>query len=106
MPGYLLHAGSTIICAHNGKAQPISPIPRVTVQGQPVVTQPVPHAVSACTFVVAGAPMPCVIAQWTKAATRVTVLGQPVLLADSMATCIPNGTPVNIIAGQSRVQGT
>jgi len=106
MPGFVLHAGSKVFCAHHGQAQSPTPMPRVTVQGQPVVTQPVPHLVSACTHVISGVPTPCVVAQWTKAATRVTVQGQPVLLADSMTTCIPNGTPVTIIAGQSRVQAT
>ena len=39
MPGYLLHVGATVICAHGGQAQPTLPNPRVKVMGQPVVTQ-------------------------------------------------------------------
>jgi uncharacterized Zn-binding protein involved in type VI secretion len=105
MPGFLLNAASTVLCAHGGQAKPSMPMPRVMVDGKPVVVQPAPHVVSACSFVVSGAPMPCVMAQWVMGASRVTVMGQPVLLADSKAVCPPNGTPVNIIAGQSKVQG-
>jgi len=36
----------------------------------------------------------------------VRVGGQPVLLQDSQATCVPNGTPLNILVTQVRVRGT
>jgi hypothetical protein len=49
--------------------------------------------------------MPCVTAQWIVGALRVFAGGVPVLLQDSQATCIPNGTPVNIIVTQMRVKG-
>ncbi len=105
MPGFLLHAGSTVLCAHGGQAKSPAPVPRVTVMGQPVVTQPVPYVVSGCPNVPGGLPTPCVAAQWVVAAARVKVMGQPVLLADSTAMCLPNGTPVNIVPAQTRVQG-
>jgi hypothetical protein len=74
--------------------------------GQPVVTQTAPHLVSGCPFTTpAGSPLPCTTAPWTTAAMRVKALGQPVLLADSKATTIPNGTPVTIIPTQVRVKG-
>jgi hypothetical protein len=102
MPGLILTAGSTVLCAHGGKAQPSAPVPRVTLGGQPVVAQAAPHMVSGCPFPPASGG-PCVVAQWATAATRVTVMGQPVLLADSAAVCAPTGAPVNIIPVQSRV---
>ena len=37
MPGFLLHVGATVLCAHGGQAQPTVPNPRVTVSGQPIV---------------------------------------------------------------------
>ena len=40
------------------------------------------------------------------AATRVTSNGQPVLLLDSQAVCVPNGTPLTIAATQTRVTAT
>ncbi|MEL6942408.1 MAG: PAAR-like protein [Bacteroidota bacterium] len=103
MPGFILHQGATILCAHGGQAQPTSPNPKVTVSGQPIVMQPSPHTVAGCPFNVSGAPSPCVTANWTTAATRVTSNGMPVLLLDSQAICAPNGTPLMITVTQTRV---
>jgi hypothetical protein len=105
MPGFLLHVGATVLCAHGGQAQATAPNPRVRIGGQPVTTQPNPYAIAGCPFNVAGGPVPCVIAQWVTAATRVRAGGMPVLLQDSQAVCAPNGTPVTIAATQVRVRG-
>lgn len=79
--------------------------PRVTVSGQPIVTQPSPYTIAGCPFNISGAPSPCITAQWVTAATRVTSNGMPVLLMDSQAICAPNGTPLMIVATQTRVTG-
>lgn len=105
MPGYLLHVGATVLCAHGGQAQPTVTNPRVTVSGQPITMQPAPYVIAGCPFNVSGAPVPCVTGQWITAATRVTSNGMPVLLLDSQATCVPNGTPLIIAATQVRVSG-
>jgi len=105
MPGFLLHLGATVQCAHAGQAQPTVPNPRVLVSGQPTVTQPNPYIVAGCPFNVSGNPLPCVTAQWVSAATRVLSNGMPVLLLDSQAICTPNGTPLLILATQTRVTG-
>lgn len=105
MPGFLLHLGATVMCAHGGQAQPTVTNPRVTVSGQPITTLPAPYVVAGCPFNVSGSPVPCVTGQWTTAATRVTSNGMPVLLLDSQATCVPNGTPLIISATQVRVTG-
>ena len=105
MPGYLLHLGATVLCAHGGQAQPTVTNPRVTVSGQPITMQPAPYIIAGCPFNVSGSPVPCVTGQWTTAATRVTSNGMPVLLLDSQATCIPNGTPLVISSTQVRVTG-
>ena len=106
MPGFLLHVGATVQCAHGGQAQPTSPNPRVMVSGQPIVTQLAPYMVAGCPFTTpAGSPLPCVTAQWVSAATRVLSNGMPVLLIDSQAVCTPNGTPLMIITTQTRVSG-
>jgi hypothetical protein len=104
MPGFLLHLGATVQCVHVGMAQPTSVNPRVTLSGQPSVTLSSVYSVAGCTFpaMTSGAP-PCATAQWTVAATRVTSLGQPVVLQDSMSTCVPTGTPLLILATQVRV---
>jgi hypothetical protein len=105
MPGFLLHIGATVMCAHGGQAQPTVPNPRVTVSGQPVVTMTAPYVVAGCPFV-PPANGPCVTAQWVLGATRVFAGGAPVLLQDSMAVCAPTGTPLLIVLTQTRVMGT
>ncbi|MEP0546762.1 MAG: PAAR-like protein [Rhodothermales bacterium] len=104
MPGFLLHQGATVLCLHGGQAQATAPSPRVLVGNQPVVTQSAPHTVAGCPFVSGSNPMPCVTAQWVTAATRVLVGGVPVLLQDSQAVCVPNGTGVTIAVTQVRVK--
>jgi hypothetical protein len=106
MPGFMLHVGATVLCAHGGQAQPTQPNPRVLVSGQPIVTLPAPFVVAGCPFNVSGSPVPCVTAQWVTAAVRVTSNGMPVLLLDSQAVCVPNGTPLIIAATQVRVTAT
>ena len=107
MPGFLLHTGATVLCAHAGQAQPTVPNPRVKVGGQPIVTLPTVYTIAGCTFPPPPAAKgPCVTAQFMMGATRVTAGGQPVLLQDSQAICTPTGTPLNIVVTQVRVKGT
>jgi len=104
MPGYVLHQGARVICMHSGQAQPTAPFPRVKVKGQPVVTQPNPYTVTACTLP-SNAGGPCVTAQWTTAATRVRAGGAAVLLQDSQAVCTPTGSGLNVVQTQTQVRG-
>jgi len=103
MPGFILHVGATVLCAHAGQAQPTVPNARVLVTGQPTVTMTAPYVVAGCPFNIAGGPSPCITAQWVTGATRVTSNGQPLLLLDSQAICAPNGTPLIIAVTQTRV---
>lgn len=104
MPGTILHLGATVMCAHGGQATPSTPNPRVMVSGQPIVLQPNPYMVAGCPFTTpAGSPLPCITANWVTAAVRITSNGLPVLLLDSQAVCVPNGTPLMISATQTRV---
>jgi uncharacterized Zn-binding protein involved in type VI secretion len=105
MPGFLLHLGATVQCAHAGQAQPTVTNPRVLVNGQPIVMQPAPYVIAGCPLNISGAPSPCITANWTTAATRITSNGMPVLLLDSQAICVPNGTPLLILSTQTRVTG-
>lgn len=105
MSGMLLHQGATVMCVHGGQAQPTSPNPRVKVAGQQIVTQPAPYTVAGCPFVAGLVPMPCLTAQWIVGAQRIRAGGVPVLLRDSQAACVPNGTGVNVVATQFRVKG-
>ena len=104
MPGFLLHVGATVVCAHGGQAQPTAPNPRVMVGGMPAVTLTTPYVVAGCPLPPPPAGNgPCVTGRWITAATRVTSDGQPLLLADSQAVCAPTGTPLLILAMQKRV---
>lgn len=105
MPGFVLHMGATVLCAHGGQAQATVPNPRVRVGGQPVVTQPNPYLVAGCPFVPPAGNGPCVTAQWVTGAVRVLAGGVPVLLMDSQAICAPTGTPLLILVTQVRVRG-
>jgi hypothetical protein len=104
VPGFLLHLGATIQCAHGGLATPAAPNPRVLVSGQPIVTITSPFVVAGCTFPPASGG-PCVTAQYVTAATKVLSMGQPVLLLDSQAICAPTGTPLVPKMTQVRVTG-
>lgn len=50
MPGYLLHVGATVLCAHAGQATPTAPNPRVTVSGQPTILLSTPYVIAGCAF--------------------------------------------------------
>jgi hypothetical protein len=106
MPGFLLHVGAEVLCAHGGQAEPIVPDARVAVSGMPITQQPFPWVIAGCAMPppIAGNG-PCVIAMWETAAVRVTSMGMPVLLFDSMATCLITGTPVEVVLTQMRVKG-
>jgi hypothetical protein len=106
VPGFLLHAGATVLCAHGGQALPTAPSPRVLVSGQPVTTVAAPYTVAGCAFVPPAGNGPCVTAQWVVGALRVLAGGQPVLLQSSVAVCAPTGTPLNVVVTQTRVTGT
>jgi hypothetical protein len=102
MPGFVVHLGAQVMCAHGGQAQPTAPNPRVLVMGQPVTTLAAPYVVAGCPFPpVSGGP--CVTAQWVVGATRVTVMGQPVVVQAGQAVCVPTGTPLIVLVTQTRV---
>jgi hypothetical protein len=105
MPGFLLNVGSTVICAHGGQAKPTLPNPRVRVMGMPVTTQGPPYVIAGCANPPPPANVgPCITALWTVASLRVKVMGIPVLLQDSQATCVPTGVPLTVILAQLRVR--
>jgi len=105
MPGFILHLGATIICAHGGQATPLAPFPRVMVSGQAITTLSSPYAVAGCGLLpVAGGP--CVTAQWIVGAGRVVAGGAPVLVQSGVAVCAPTGTPLTPVVTQTRASAT
>jgi len=107
MPGFLVHVGATVLCSHGGQAQATVPNPRVSVSGQPTVAMTSPYVVACCAFppppVANG---PCITGQFLTGSVRITSNGQPLLLLDSQALCVPTGTPLLITVTQTRVTGT
>lgn len=106
MPGFLVHLGAQVLCSHAGQAQPTAVEPSVLVSSQPVTTLSAPYVVAGCALPPPiAANGPCLTAQFVTSATRVTANGVPVLLLDSQAICAPTGTPLLIVATQTRVTG-
>lgn len=106
MPGFIVHLGATVLCAHGGQAQPTAPNPRVLVSGQPIVTLTTPYVVAGCPFVTPGGNGPCVTGQWIVGAMRVFSNGAPVILQLSNSVCAPTGTPMLVVMTQTRVIAT
>jgi hypothetical protein len=106
MPGPILHVGAVVMCAHGGQAMPTAPSPRVLVSGMPVATIAAPYTVAGCAFVPPAGNGPCVTAQWTVGAVRVTSLGQPVAILTGVAMCVPTATPLMPVSAQTRVIAT
>jgi hypothetical protein len=107
MPGFMLQQGATVLCSHGGQAQPTLSNPRVMVSGMPTVPLSAPFVVAGCAMPppIAGNG-PCVTAQFLMGSTRVTSDGQPLLLFDSQAICVPTGTPTITASTQTRVFAT
>jgi hypothetical protein len=102
----LLHQGATVVCAHQGRAQPAATDPKVSVTGQAVVTQPTSYSIAGCTLPPPpGANGPCATGQWLSASTKIQASGVPVLLASSASICAPTGTPMQVQVTQQKVQG-
>ena len=104
MPGFLVHVGAQVTCAHAGQATQTAANLSVTVSGQPTVVITAPYRVAGCALPTPPvANGPCVTAQWLNGTTRVTSNGQPLVVQSSQAICAPTGTPLIIIATQTRV---
>jgi hypothetical protein len=102
MPGFLLHQGATVLCAHGGQAMPTAPNPRVLVSAQPTTLLSIPWVVAGCPLVPPPLP-PCVTGQWVLGTLRVTSNGQPLVVQSGQAVTIPNGTPLLPVVMQTRV---
>ncbi len=104
MPGQLLGQDTRALCPHGGQAQLTAVFPRVKLSGVPVVVQTAPFTVSGCPQQPPAGP-PCVSGTFLTAAVRVRAQGQPVLLRDSKALCLPTQAPLQLIQTQPRVKG-
>ncbi|HEY5948937.1 MAG TPA: hypothetical protein VIV40_25775 [Kofleriaceae bacterium] len=110
MPGQLAHVAMMIQCPHFAAGQVTTTNTRVKVSGQYVALQGDQVAIAGCPFTTGSNPSPCVLVKWLVPATRVKVMGQPVLLKDSKGLCqnpaqAPQGAP-DIKVTQMRAKGT
>jgi hypothetical protein len=105
MPGFLLHAGATVLCSHAGQATPVVPNPRVLVSGQPTALLPDPWLVAGCPGIPPSIP-PCVSGQWIVGSTRVLSNGMPLVIAGGTGIGVPPGTPLLAVVMQTRVNAT
>lgn len=108
MPGLALTQSATVLCLHGGQAQPTVPLPRVRLSGAMAIGQSTSYAVAGCPFTLPGpAPSPCVTATWSVTALRVSSGGVALVLQDSTAVCVPNGTGLIVASpGQVRVSAS
>ncbi|BBZ67734.1 hypothetical protein MINS_31630 [Mycolicibacterium insubricum] len=105
MPAPVLTASATVLCSHAGTATPVTPTPRVLLDGAPAVTISSPYAIAGCTLSATPTP-PCVTGQWLSGAIRVSSAGQPLAVQAASSTSIPTGTPMLAVATQARVVAT
>lgn len=106
MPGAVLHLGAQVVCMHMGQAVPVVTSPRVTVAGQPAVTLTSSYTIAGCPFVPPPGTGPCATAQWVLGTTRVTSMGQPLLIQGGQAVCVPTGTGLLALVVQPQVIAT
>jgi hypothetical protein len=102
---FLLHDKATGKCSHGGSAKPLIGNPRVKLGGQPVLVVASPFVISGCPNVVGTLNFPCILGVFAKGATRVKVMGLPVLLDSSKPTNLPTGASTTITSTQARVKG-
>src|SRR5690242_6021174 len=106
MPGKFLHEKVELKCVHGSGTLSRQTDQRVTVSGQKLLVKPTCCTISDCKNPPPNAGTgPCTSALWANATTRVKANGQPVLLENSQATCVPMGMAF-IGPTQSRVKGT
>ena len=103
--GYLVEQGATVMCAHGGQASPTMPNQRVTVGGKPTVALSPPWTISGCALA-SNLGGPCATATWSVGTVRVKSGGQPLVIQDGSATCVPTGVPLTVSVAQMRVKAT
>ena len=97
------------MCTHAGQATTSVASTRVKLSGQQATSLAHSYTISGCTFATPEpAPKPCTTVQWSSAATRIRIEGQPALLSTSQGITIgpmgTQGTPTTSVQ-QTRVRG-
>jgi hypothetical protein len=103
MPGFAVQQGATVLCLHTtGRAKPTVTSTRVTLGGSAAIGLVAPWNVTGCTNpAIAGGP--CQTALWTAGSTKVTSMGQPLVIQGGTAVCQPPPVPLTVTVVQTRV---
>jgi hypothetical protein len=102
MSAPIVDFGATVLCSHGGQASPTQAFPRAMLSGQPVVTLSATYTVVGCTLR-GTLDAPYETGTWGDGARRVQAGGVPVALGSGTSVCSPTGTPLLLLAVQSRV---
>jgi hypothetical protein len=105
MPGFLVRCYSCLrawrICTARHA------VATLKAGGLPVITAASPMTVFGCASPRPPAGTgPCVSATWVTSSARIRVQGVPVICMDSLSVAAPTGTPLAVIATQTRVKGS
>ena len=108
MAGYLTTA-SQLMCPHGGTVTAVSSNTRAKAGGSPILRSSDTFTIAGCPINVAGAPHPCVTAQWVQPAVRSKAAGDRALTEQSVGLCqaadqAVQGT-VLVVFTQPRAQG-
>ena len=100
----ILTTAGTLLCPHGGQVMANIETSGVTIAGAPVLTQDMTLIIASRPLPANTPPGPCVSGRFMTGASRVTVMGRPVLLADSISTSTPAGLPMQVLTMQQRVR--
>ena len=80
MPGFPLTVTTSLSCFHQAPATVPPSQQAVSIMGGLVATMSGQIAVAGCPFAPGGVAQPCVTIKWSQPSTKVTIMGQPLLL--------------------------
>jgi len=103
MPAPIVNSVANVQCSHTGRATPTQPALRVRVDDSALIQIQSQYFVAGCSLSGTSTP-PCATGAFVRGATRVTSDGVAIVLAiPNTSVCIPTGTPMLVLACQTRV---
>jgi hypothetical protein len=108
--GFVLDAGTSVLCPHGGQGRASTASTRVLLGRLGALRLPDQVLLAGCPFVLGTVASPCVRVQWLGPSARVRAEGQPVLLSTTTALCLaatgaPQGTGT-LLGHQTRVRAS
>jgi len=88
MPGFIITQDAQLVCPHvTGTAQAVSPDPRVSISGSPIMTVQREYLIGSCPDTNSH----CISASWQSGAQKVTASGLAVAIASGTSVVKPAG---------------